>query len=175
MSVQPWSSAQGAPAAGHEGEGTGHSLREGPADGRVDPSPRSPFLTLQPPSQSLPCSAEGDEKCSLGLLLISSLGTGNYCVCTGGSSNLNAVTALLMVLALADSRAQPGTQQQECLWSPARATELQSPSCASCALIPARAGVLRVPCAGTAGQDSSPCPPSQERALGGLTFMRSWT
>lgn len=173
MSVQPWSSAQGAPAAGHEGEGTEHSLREGSGDGRVDQSPRSPLLTLHPPSQSLTRSAEGDGKCSPGLLLISSLDTGNYCVCTGGRSNLNAVTALLMVLACADSRAQPGTQQKECLWSPARASELQSPSCASCALIPGRASVLEVPCAGTTRQDSSPCPPSQERALSGLTFMRS--
>lgn len=130
---------------------------------------KAPEVHFSPFTPSANPSAEGDAKCSLELLLISSLGTRSYWVCTGGSSNLNTVTALLMVLALTESRAQPGTQQQECLWSPA---ELQSPFCASRALIPAKAGVLRVPCAGTSRQDSSPCPPSQERALGGLTFMR---
>lgn len=108
-------------------------------------APEVHFSPFSPPAKSLTRSAEGDGKCSLGLLLISSSGTGSYCVCTGGSSNLNTVIALLMVLALADSRAQPGTQQQECLWSPARATELQSLSCAGRALIPAGAGVLGCP------------------------------
>ena len=87
----------------------GHSYREGPGDGRADDSPRGPLCTLSPPATSLTHSAEGDGKCSTGPLLISCLGTRSYCVCGGGSSNLNIVTALLMVLALADSRAQPAT------------------------------------------------------------------
>lgn len=87
----------------------GHGYREGPGDGRVDHSPRSPLCTFSFPATSLTCSTEGDGKCSVGPLLISSSGTRSYCICGGGSSNLNTVTALLMVLALADLRAQPGT------------------------------------------------------------------
>lgn len=50
-------------------------------------------------------------KRSTGPLLISSLGTRSYCVCSGGSSNLNTVTTLLMILALAATRAQSETQE----------------------------------------------------------------
>lgn len=87
----------------------GNSYWEGPGDGRVDHSPRGPLCTLFPPTTSLTCSTEGDEKCSMGPLLIGSSGLRSYCVCGGGSSNLNTVTALLMVLALTDLRARPGT------------------------------------------------------------------
>lgn len=44
----------------------------------------------------------------MGPLLFSSSGMRSYCVCGSGSSNLNTVTALLMVLALTNSRARPG-------------------------------------------------------------------
>lgn len=72
-------------------------------------STRAPLCTRFPAHTTLTCSAEGDGKCSVGPWLISSPGTSSYCVCGGGSSNLNTVTALLMVLALADSTAKPRT------------------------------------------------------------------
>lgn len=77
-------------------------------------APEVHFSPFSAPAKSLAHSAESDGKCSLGPLLISSLGTRIIVSVIGGSSNLNTVTALLMVLALTDSRAQPGTQQQEC-------------------------------------------------------------
>jgi len=52
-----------------------------------------------------------DRKHSTGPLLICSSGTRSYCVCGDGSSNLNTVTTVLMVLALAATRAQPETQE----------------------------------------------------------------
>jgi len=70
-------------------------------DVRFAPFPLQPHPSLAPQWVM--------EKRSTGPLLISSLGTRSYCVCSGGSSNLNTVTALLMVLALADSTAKPGT------------------------------------------------------------------
>lgn len=75
-------------------------------------APEVRFAPFPPPAPSLPRSAEGDGKRSSGPLLISSSGTRSYCVCGGGSSNLNTVTALLMVLALGDSTAKPGTWEQ---------------------------------------------------------------
>lgn len=66
----------------------------------------------------------------MGPLLISSSGMRSYCVCGSGSSNLNTVTALLMVLALTDSRARPAIWEHRWLCSPRRASICMS--CCPC-------------------------------------------